>query len=84
MFSSLHTSKNPFSSLDILLVIATSWDTVSFVKKLSGYKMYFVQDYEPYFYPFGELSLLAKKTYEQGLHMVSFAQKAISSLDCFL
>lgn len=53
------------------IVIATSWDTVSFAKKLSGYKMYFVQDYEPYFYPFGELFLLAKKTYEQGLHMVS-------------
>lgn len=53
------------------IVIATSWDTVSFVKKLPGYKMYFVQDYEPYFYSFGELSLLAKKTYEQGLHMVS-------------
>lgn len=53
------------------VVIATSWDTVSFVKKMHGYKMYFVQDYEPYFYPFGEQFLLAKKTYEQGLHMVS-------------
>lgn len=53
------------------IVVASSWDTVSFVKRLPGYKMYFVQDYEPYFYPFGELFLLAKKTYEQGLHMVS-------------
>ncbi len=53
------------------IVIASSWDTVSFTKKMKGYKMYFLQDYEPYFYPFGELFLLANKTYEQGLHMVS-------------
>lgn len=53
------------------IVVASSWDTVSFAKRLPGYKMYFVQDYEPYFYAFGELFLLAKKTYEQGLHMVS-------------
>ncbi len=54
------------------VVIATSWDTVSFVKKFEkSYKMYFVQDYEPYFYRFGEEFLMAKSTYEQGLHMVS-------------
>lgn len=53
------------------IVIASSWDTVAFAKKIPGYKMYFIQDYEPYFYPFGELFLLAQKTYEQGLHMVS-------------
>jgi glycosyltransferase involved in cell wall biosynthesis len=53
------------------VIIATSFDTVSYAKKFSGYKMYFVQDYEPYFYPFGEMFFLAKKTYEQGLHMVS-------------
>lgn len=57
--------------LDSDIVIASSWDTVSFAKKMKGYKMYFVQDYEPYFYSFGELFLMAKKTYEQGLHMVS-------------
>ncbi|WP_246240709.1 glycosyltransferase family protein [Anaerocolumna sedimenticola] len=53
------------------IVIASSWDTVAFAKKMKGYKMYFLQDYEPYFYSFGELFLMAKKTYEQGLHMVS-------------
>ncbi|MDE7297474.1 MAG: glycosyltransferase family 1 protein, partial [Lachnospiraceae bacterium] len=53
------------------IIVASSWDTVSFAKRLPGYRMYFVQDYEPYFYSFGELFLLAKKTYEQGLHMVS-------------
>ncbi len=53
------------------IVIASSWDTVAFAKKMKGYKMYFLQDYEPYFYTFGELFLMANKTYEQGLHMVS-------------
>lgn len=52
-------------------VVATSWDTVYYAKKMQGYKMYFVQDYEPYFYTYGEQYLLAKKTYEQGLHMIS-------------
>lgn len=52
-------------------VVATSWDTVSHVKVLNGYKAYFVQDYEPYFYQFGEMFLMAGKTYEQGLHMIS-------------
>ena len=56
------------------VVIASSWDTVSFVKKMHGYKMYFVQDYEPYFFSFGELFMMARKTYEQGLHMVSLGQ----------
>lgn len=53
------------------IVIATSWHSVYTVKKLKGYKMYFVQDYEPYFYNYDERYLLAKKTYELGLHMVS-------------
>ncbi len=54
------------------VVVASSWDTVAIAKKFqNAYKVYFVQDYEPYFYPFGELFLLAKRTYEQGLHMVS-------------
>ncbi len=61
--------RNPEAQPDI--VIASSWDTVHYVKKFTSYKMYFIQDFEPYFYTFGDRYLLAKKTYEQGLHMVS-------------
>lgn len=74
------------------VVVATSWDTVSYAKKFSSYRMYFVQDYEPYFYAFGEQFILAKKTYEQGLHMVSLGTwnkqmienngSPISPIDC--
>lgn len=53
------------------VVIATYWESVFFVKKMNGYKMYFVQDYEPYFHLYGETFLFAKKTYELGLHMFS-------------
>ena len=52
-------------------VIATSWETAYYVKSFPGYKMYFVQDYEPYFNERGDLSYLAEKTYGFGYHMVS-------------
>ncbi|KRN81844.1 glycosyltransferase family 1 protein [Ligilactobacillus acidipiscis] len=51
--------------------VATLWETAYLIKNLPGYKMYFVQDYEPYFYPYGDRSQLAKRSYELGLHMVS-------------
>ncbi|AMV66995.1 Glycosyltransferase [Pediococcus damnosus] len=51
--------------------LATLWESAYVIKNKPGYKMYFVQDYEPYFYPFGDRYQLAKKTYELGLHMVS-------------
>lgn len=54
--------------------IATMFDSVYRVKDLTGYKMYFVQDYEPYFFTFGEKYILAQKTYEMGFHMVSLGK----------
>ena len=54
------------------VVVASSYDTVSFAKKFEdSYLMYFIQDYEPLFYKFGEEYLMARDTYMQGLHMVS-------------
>jgi len=82
--------KNPEEQPDV--VIASSWDTVHYVKKFNSYRMYFVQDFEPYFYPFGDKFLMAKKTYEQGLHMVSLGGwnkkeiekhcRPVSPIDC--
>lgn len=51
--------------------LATLWESAYVIKNKSGYKMYFVQDFEPYFYPFGDRYQLAKKSYELGLHMIS-------------
>jgi glycosyltransferase involved in cell wall biosynthesis len=64
-------SKDQLFDLSSDVYVATMWDSSYVVKKLPGYKMYFVQDYEPYFYPYGEKHILAKKSYELGLHIVT-------------
>merc|ERR1712000_640692 len=49
--------------------ITSSWQTVSIVESLTGFKekFYFVQDFEPYFYARGSESILAEETYRKGL-----------------
>lgn len=54
--------------------IATSWESVYWAKQLFGYKIYFVQDFEPYFFKLSERYLLALKTYELGFHIVSLGK----------
>ncbi|AND83743.1 Glycosyltransferase [Clostridium tyrobutyricum DIVETGP] len=66
--------KSHLNNLKADIIIATLWESVYYIKNLNGYKMYFVQDYEPYFYTYGEKFLLAQKTYELGLHMVSLGR----------
>lgn len=56
------------------IIIATSWQSVYYARRFEAYKMYFVQDYEPYFFKLNERYLLAKKTYELGLHIVSLGK----------
>lgn len=48
--------------------MATSWPTAYFVRRFRGCrnKCYFVQDYEPWFYPAGSDALLAEATYRFG------------------
>ncbi|CEQ10469.1 glycosyltransferase [[Clostridium] sordellii] len=70
---SMH-DKSEIKIIENDIVIATLWDSVYYAKKMKGYKMYFIQDYEPYFYTYGEKHLLAKKTYDLGLHMVSLGK----------
>jgi hypothetical protein len=52
---------------DVLL--ATHWETVKYVEESKGSSdslCYFVQDYEPLFYPMGSKFLLAADTYKKG------------------
>ena len=51
--------------------IATSWQTAYWAKKISGYKVYFVQDFEPEFYEMNDYSVLARDTYSFGYHIIS-------------
>lgn len=49
-------------------MFATSWETAypAFNSTLEGKRFYFVQDFEPYFYPVGTRSVLAETTYKFG------------------
>jgi hypothetical protein len=54
-------------------LFATSWQTAYTVysSKLKAKKFYFVQDFEPYFYPVGSMSILAENTYKLGLRGIT-------------
>jgi hypothetical protein len=58
---------------DAHAVVATSWATAYSVYNAPsrGKRFYFVQDYEPWFYPVGALSLLAENTYRMGFHAIT-------------
>jgi hypothetical protein len=57
-------------------VIATSWPTAypTFNSRCAGKRFYFVQDFEPYFYPVGATSLLAENTYRMGFHGITIGK----------
>jgi O-antigen biosynthesis protein len=58
---------------DAHVVMATSWDTAYPVlaSPARGARCYFVQDFEPSFYPTGSLALLAEETYRWGFQGVT-------------
>lgn len=53
--------------------VATYWKTVAELLKLpnAGRRYYFVQDFEPYFYPMGGEYVQAENSYRQGLHCLT-------------
>jgi len=54
-------------------IFATGWETCYpvFNIKTSAKKLYFIQDYEPYFYPVGTEYLMAENTYKFGFYGVT-------------
>ena len=54
-------------------VIATSWASAYpvFNARCAGKRFYFVQDFEPDFYPVGVERLLAENTYRMGFHAIT-------------
>lgn len=58
------------------LVFATVWYTAKIVRSFAGNakKIYFIQDYEPFFYPVGENYLEACDSYCQGLYPVTIGR----------
>lgn len=54
--------------------VATSWQSAHILGSkagLPGARFYFVQDYEPYFYPHGSEYALAEDTYRFGYHTIA-------------
>lgn len=61
------------SSFDI--AIATAWPTAEFVAfQSTPLKLYFIQDYEPWFYPMGECYLRAENTYRLDLKPITIGR----------
>ena len=58
---------------DAHAVVASSWPTAYpvFNSSCAGARFYFVQDFEPSFYPTSSLSLLAENTYRMGFHGIT-------------
>jgi hypothetical protein len=67
--ASVHDVLSGTDAMDADVWIATSWQTAHVLAsrpQLPGRRMYFVQDYEPYFYARGSLYELAEDTYRFG------------------
>lgn len=65
--AAVHDVRDGLGDADVW--IATSWQTAHVLASrppATGLRMYFVQDYEPYFYPRGALFALAEDTYRFG------------------
>lgn len=64
-------------------VVASSWGTAHVVAKRASRtvnRFYFIQDYEPYFYPRGALYSLAEDTYRFGFVNVALGEMVASTL----
>lgn len=56
------------------VLIATHWSTVELAESVgdrAGSLIYFVQDFEPAFYPMGSEYLMAENTYRKGLYAIT-------------
>ncbi|HST79808.1 MAG TPA: glycosyltransferase family 1 protein [Verrucomicrobiae bacterium] len=67
---------------DAHAVVATSWPTAYpvFNSRCAGKRFYFIQDFEPYFYPVGALSLLAENTYRMPFHAITIGRCFVEKL----
>lgn len=54
-------------------IVATGWETAypAFLDRSAAQRFYFVQDFEPDFYPTGTESVLAENTYHFGFHGIT-------------
>ena len=76
--------KSATSSTEFLdVAIASSWQSAHVLaSRMSAvpYKLYFIQDYEPYFYPRGQLYALAEDTYKFGFRNIALGRMVAESI----
>ncbi len=63
--------------------IATSWETAQVLatrNSVPGKRMYFIQDYEPFFYPRGSVYALAEDTYRFGFQCIALGHMVADCL----
>ena len=67
---------------DAHIVMATGWPTAYpiFNARSAGKRFYFVQDFEPFFYPVGATSSFAESTYRMGFHGVGIGKYSAERL----
>lgn len=85
MHAQVSDTSDDLSKCDVL--IATSWPTAHVLGSLSQsietVRMYFIQDYEPYFHPRGMDYVLAEKTYGFGFHNIALGKMVGQLIDSF-
>ncbi len=60
---------------DYDLMFATGWQTIDFVRKLKAKKKaYFIQDYEPWFFPMGDQYIITENSYRYGFLPVTIGK----------
>lgn len=65
------------------IVCATAFNTAIHAAGIPGYKVYFVQDYEPFFFPKGDLYFIAQETYNLGYHIISLGNWNIKQISLY-
>lgn len=69
----IYNSHKPVRDYDA--VFATSWDTAFPAKNFPAKnKLYFIQDYEPWFYPIGDTYFSAIETYNYGFRCITIGK----------
>ena len=60
---------------DYDLMFATGWQTIDFVRKLPAKKKaYFIQDFEPWFFPMGDQYIITENSYRYGFLPVTIGK----------
>lgn len=75
MFCTANVYKDWKSDKKYDVIFATSWDTVEPAKNFKAKeKFYFVQDYEPYFFPMSDNYIFAENTYKESFKAITIGK----------